>query len=76
MFYMLILILMIFSCQERKPVFNQDICILRQSKDVWSEKDQLWLLKFMKINFFVHILAMKRKEPLSVSQNEAIKDDL
>lgn len=67
---------MIFSCQGRKPVFNHDICIFRQSKGVWSEKDQLWLLKFMKINFFVHILAMKRKEPLSVSQNEAIIDDL
>lgn len=28
-FYMFILIFMIFSCQGRKPVFNQDACILR-----------------------------------------------
>lgn len=70
-FYMFVLILTIFSCQGRKPVFNQDISILRQSKDVWSEKDQLWLLKLLYEDCFVHIAAMKRKDPLSVSQNEA-----
>lgn len=30
---------MFFSCQGRKPVFNKETRILRQSKDVWSEED-------------------------------------